>query len=77
MGLTGKCSAPPPAEDEEAQADAAAAQEGCGVTMVCVGNIDSDDTLDVWSVSTIDRTSPDGVPIAAGTPFQHTNDVME
>jgi type IV pilus assembly protein PilA len=37
----------------------------------CVGNIDNDPTLDVWTVSSDDRTVP------AGTPRNEVNDVVE
>lgn len=49
----------------------------CNITMVCAGNIDGDSTLDVWSISTGDRTLGDGTMIAGGEPFQHVNDVMD
>jgi len=37
----------------------------------CVGNIDDDPTLDVWTVSSADRSVP------AGTPLNEVNDVMD
>ena len=37
----------------------------------CVGNIDNDPTLDVWTVSSADRSVP------AGTPKNEVNDVVE
>jgi type IV pilus assembly protein PilA len=49
----------------------------CNITMVCAGNIDRDSTLDVWSVSTGDRTLGDGTSVPAGEPFQHVNDVTD
>lgn len=49
----------------------------CDITMVCAGNIDGDDTLDIWSVSLKDRTSTDGSLIAGGEPYHHLDDVME
>lgn len=50
--------------------------EACSVTSIAVGNIDNDSTLDVWSVSTADRTiGKEKVP--AGQPFNHVNDVDE
>jgi hypothetical protein len=48
----------------------------CEVTMACAGNIDNDDTIDVWSVSTADRTI-DGEQVPAGTPFNHVDDTRE
>jgi hypothetical protein len=48
----------------------------CDITLVCAGNIDNDDTLDVWSISTRDRTGPDGTPYAEGEPMPHVNDVV-
>ncbi|RKG52587.1 pilin [Corallococcus sp. AB011P] len=49
----------------------------CSVTAVCVGNVDNDDTLDVWSISTVDRTAANGDTIPLGTPYNHVNDVRE
>ncbi|MBI3183560.1 MAG: fimbrial protein [Myxococcales bacterium] len=46
----------------------------CEVTMACAGNIDEDRTLDIWSVSTKDRTGPGGEGIAPGEPFNEVND---
>ena len=37
----------------------------------CVGNIDNDPTLDVWTVSSVDRSVP------AGIPLNEVNDVIE
>lgn len=48
----------------------------CWVTMACAGNIDNDDTIDVWSISTKDRTV-NGQPVSAGVPFNDVNDVSE
>lgn len=48
----------------------------CEATMACAGNIDGDDTIDVWSVSTADRTIA-GEPVPAGTPFHHVDDTRE
>lgn len=41
----------------------------CNVTVACVGNIDDDPAVDVWSISTKDR--PGAVQ---GTPLHHVND---
>ncbi len=50
--------------------------DDCSITSVAVGNIDNDSTLDVWSVSTADRTiGKEKVP--AGQPFNHVSDVDE
>ncbi|MEW5740636.1 MAG: pilin [Myxococcota bacterium] len=49
----------------------------CNFTVVCVGNVDSDATLDVWSVSNVDRTSPLGEAVPAGMPLNHVNDVTD
>jgi len=48
----------------------------CNITMVCAGNIDRDDTLDVWSISTGERTV-DGKSVSAGESVQHVNDVVD
>jgi type IV pilus assembly protein PilA len=49
----------------------------CTFTAVCIANLDSDDTLDAWSVSTKERQSPSGETIPAGVPFNDVNDVTE
>ena len=49
----------------------------CQFLAVCVGTIDNDATLDVWSVSTAERRSPSGDVIPAGVPFNDLNDVSE
>jgi type II secretory pathway pseudopilin PulG len=46
----------------------------CNITIVAAGNIDSDPTVDVWSISTEDRTIG-GEKVPAGTPHCHVNDV--
>ncbi|NNB94333.1 pilin [Corallococcus exiguus] len=49
----------------------------CVVTAACVGNVDNDDTLDVWSVSTVNRTAANGEAIPLGAPYNHVNDVRQ
>jgi type II secretory pathway pseudopilin PulG len=35
----------------------------CSITIACVGNVDGDEALDVWSISTVERgDTPAGVP---------------
>jgi type IV pilus assembly protein PilA len=46
-------------------------------TAACVGNVDQDQTLDVWTVSSAPRTSPQGEAIPPGTPYNDVNDVTE
>lgn len=46
----------------------------CNITIVAVGNLDSDPTVDVWSISTEDR-SIGGEKVSAGTPYCHVSDV--
>jgi hypothetical protein len=46
----------------------------CNMTMVCAANFDSDSTLDIWSISTADRTIGTEV-ISAGEVFHHVDDV--
>lgn len=48
----------------------------CRMTMVAVGNIDADSTMDLWSISTDERTI-DGARVAAGTPHHHVDDTRE
>ncbi|MBL8934912.1 MAG: hypothetical protein JNM69_10175 [Archangium sp.] len=45
----------------------------CDITIIAVSNLDSDDDVDVWSISTRDRTI-EGVRVTAGTPHQHLDD---
>nr|WP_237726636.1 pilin [Corallococcus coralloides] len=49
----------------------------CVVTAACVGNVDNDDTLDVWSISTVNRTAANGETIDLGDPYNHVNDVRQ
>jgi type IV pilus assembly protein PilA len=49
----------------------------CTFVAACVGNVDNDDTLDVWSISTADRTGPGGEPIAAGVPWNDVSDLTQ
>lgn len=42
----------------------------CEVVIACVGNLDDDDDVDVWTVSTADRPEA-----ARGTPFHHLKDL--
>ncbi len=46
-----------------------------GFTAACVGNVDNDEVLDVWTLSSRDRTDENGAPIPAGTPFNDVNDL--
>lgn len=50
--------------------------EGNEITIVAAGNIDNDDTVDVWTVSSKDRTV-NGQRVPAGTPFNNVNDTSE
>jgi type IV pilus assembly protein PilA len=47
--------------------------ETCNITIVAAGNLDSDATIDLWSISTEDRVI-DGTPVRAGTPYNHVDD---
>lgn len=47
---------------------------GSEFVAVCVGNIDEDATLDVWSISTMDRKASDGTFISAGDPHREADD---
>jgi hypothetical protein len=44
------------------------------VTVACVGNVDVDETLDVWSVSTRDRIGAAGTRVRAGEAMLHVED---
>lgn len=50
--------------------------DACSVTLLGVGNVDNDSTLDVWSVSSEARTIG-GESVPAGQPYQHVNDLTE
>lgn len=50
-------------------------QEGV-FTAICVGNLDSDDANDVWSISSADRDGPDG-PIPAWELYNEWDDVTD
>jgi type IV pilus assembly protein PilA len=47
----------------------------CSVTIACAGQIDIDDTVDVWSVST-DERKRGGRVVPAGVPFNDVDDVV-
>jgi Type IV pilin PilA len=47
----------------------------CSFVIVCAGNLDKDETLDVWSISSETRTSSTGESIPAGSPHCDVNDV--
>jgi Tfp pilus assembly major pilin PilA len=51
----------------------------CAITMACAGNIDNDDTLDVWMVSTgaLDLKDVDGAPVAEGVPAHIVSDLTD
>ena len=49
----------------------------CDITLVCAGQVDNDETLDVWSISTMAREADDGTPIPQGVPFNHLNDTND
>lgn len=49
----------------------------CEVTVACVGNLDGDETVDVWSISTKDRALGDGGVVTRGLPWRHVNDREE
>lgn len=46
----------------------------CSITIGCVGNIDDDDYVDVWSISTAARTDGAGFTTPPGTAYRHRND---
>lgn len=47
---------------------------GCTVTLLCAGNLDDDDTLDLWSISSAERTDANGNTVAPGVPMAHSDD---
>ncbi len=50
--------------------------DDCDVTMACAGQIDLDPVIDVWSISTKQRTV-NGKVVPAGTPFNEVDDFAE
>lgn len=48
----------------------------CEVTMACAGNLDGDATIDVWTVSTGERTVR-GEAVPAGMPFNDVSDLTD
>ncbi|MDP1823466.1 MAG: hypothetical protein Q8L48_09495 [Archangium sp.] len=46
----------------------------CEITIYAVGNLDSDSTVDVWSISTKQRTIA-GESVSPGQPYNHVNDL--
>lgn len=50
---------------------------GCAVTLACVGNLDGDATLDLWSISSKERPGARGETIPAGLAWNHRDDVTE
>lgn len=48
----------------------------CEITIVCAGNVDNDSTIDVWSVSTVDRIMR-GEQVPAGIPWNDVSDVTQ
>jgi type IV pilus assembly protein PilA len=47
----------------------------CTFVGACGGNIDDDPELDIWSISTAERTMPSGEKVPSGTPYNHFNDL--
>ena len=48
----------------------------CSITIVAAGNIDNDDTIDVWTVSTKERVIG-GISVPAGVPHNDVNDLTD
>lgn len=46
------------------------------VTMLCAAQLDNDATIDVWTISTKERTGNNGEKIPAGMPWVEVDDVM-
>lgn len=47
----------------------------CSMTMLCATQLDSDETPDVWTVSTVERTGNQGEKIAGGIAWCDVDDV--
>jgi type IV pilus assembly protein PilA len=50
----------------------------CNITMACAGNVDNDEVLDVWLISTQDLDMMDamGKPVSAGVPAVIVDDIF-
>ena len=48
----------------------------CEVTVGCVANLDDDDAVDVWTISSRDRVLDGGLTLR-GTPFHHRDDLRD
>jgi hypothetical protein len=48
----------------------------CAITLSCVTDLDDDDTVDVWTISTAVRTGREG-PIGPGEPYNDVDDVEQ
>lgn len=49
----------------------------CQLTMLCAAQIDSDATVDVWTISTLERTGNTGERIPAGLPWLEVDDLTQ
>jgi type IV pilus assembly protein PilA len=49
----------------------------CEITLVAAANLDSDPTLDVWSISSAERRDARGGVILAGQPYNEVDDLRE
>lgn len=49
----------------------------CRFTAVCVANLDGDDVLDIWSISSVDRKANDGAFVGQGDPYCESNDLQD
>jgi type II secretory pathway pseudopilin PulG len=47
----------------------------CAVTLACAGDIDGDEGLDVWSISSVTQTGPDGEQYSPGEPIHQVDDL--
>lgn len=45
------------------------------LTMLCAAQLDADATIDVWTISTVERTGDNGAKIPAGMPWLDVDDV--
>ena len=50
------------------------AKGACALVAVCIGNVDRDEDLDVWSISTAPRTGRDGTVVPANTVHHDVDD---
>jgi len=74
--LIGDRNSPPAPDPELADLGVSGECPECGFTAMCMGQIDQDETLDVWLVSSEELEGPAGETVPAGEPVNIQSDLM-